>query len=112
LLAYQFFGLGRPDPAAWSCKLGLLWRASYRKLWIDEIYDVLIRRVVKGLARGLYLVSDRVLVDGTVNAVGWLQMGMGSVLSRMQSGNLRTYLFWGVLVLAYVAWVLGTNGGM
>ncbi len=112
LLAYQFFGLGRPDPAAWSRKLGILWHASYRKLWIDEIYDVLVRRVVKGIARGLYLVSDRVLVDGTVNLVGWIQLGMGSVLSRMQSGNVRTYLYWGVLMLAFAAWVLGTNGGM
>ncbi|MDO8684956.1 MAG: NADH-quinone oxidoreductase subunit L [Armatimonadota bacterium] len=51
----------------------------YNKYWLDEIYGVIIIRPLFALTRYMYA-FDRWVVDGAVNAVGWLTL----LISRIQ----------------------------
>jgi len=105
-LAYQIYQLQSPSGEVLARKFRWLWVLSYRKLFVDEIYDVLVRRTFKGLALGMYYGGDWGVIDGTVHFTAWLQKGMGAVLARFQNGLVRAYVVWTLVVLAYILWVV------
>lgn len=108
LLAYWFY-LASPElPVRLAQRFSGLYRAVANKYYIDEIYDWLVVRPIRAgsekiLWRGLddYAI-DGLLVNGTAEATA----GVGSILRRIQSGNIRSYAVWfllgAVLWLAYV----------
>jgi NADH-quinone oxidoreductase subunit L len=130
------YGLGILDPLA---KLGPLYRLAERKFFIDDFYlKVFIRPVQYPIARFVYNVLDRKVIDATVNAaaggavkvgevtkktdekgvdgvvngVAWITDKLSFVLRRMQTGNVQGYaagLFVGLIVLAAV---LALRGGL
>jgi NADH-quinone oxidoreductase subunit L len=65
----------------------------YNKWYVDELYDRIIVRPVVGISRFCWQVVDRVLIDGTVNAVGTISRGTGWFGSLFQTGQLNTYAF-------------------
>ncbi|HYG81643.1 MAG TPA: hypothetical protein VD861_14705, partial [Pyrinomonadaceae bacterium] len=66
------FYVWRPElPGLWAQKLGPLYRASFNKYWVDELYAKLFTRRTMDAARGVYAVDSRVL-DGAVNGSAWL----------------------------------------
>jgi len=68
-------------------------RVLYNKWYIDEIYDAIIVRPVLFLSRVFWRVIDQGIIDGAVNATGYLSRGFGWVGSRLQTGHLNTYAF-------------------
>jgi NADH-quinone oxidoreductase subunit L len=95
----------------------LLYKCSYNKWFVDEIYSFLIIRPVKSLARllaafDLHVIDelvnatgvitkafswisgwfDLLFVDGLVNATATILHNAGSALSLLQSGKIRSYL--------------------
>jgi len=98
------------------------WTVVYNKYYVDELYQGTVIRGSVGLARALswfdkYLVDglvnlagsvtrafanidgaiDRYLVDGAVNLVANSTLSAGSILRRVQTGRIQTYLY-GALV--------------
>jgi len=66
------FYLKSPNLAdIWAARLGPLYRASYNKYWIDEIYGWAVTRRTMDLARAVFTFDSRV-VDGGVNGSAWL----------------------------------------
>jgi NADH-quinone oxidoreductase subunit L len=53
-------------PAVWAARLGPLYRASYHKYWVDELYALLFTRRTMDAARGVYKIDSEV-IDGAVN---------------------------------------------
>jgi len=97
-----FFYLGERTQidriAAW---VRPLYRASYGKLWFDEIYDALIVKPLWILARLAYVV-DRYLIDGIVNTIGRLPVWTGALLRPFQNGQIQSYalaMILGALIL-------------
>ena len=105
-----------------------VYRAAKAKYWMDEFIEAFIIRTTvvstwiaaaldgKGLdafvdATGSVTakagrasgVADVVVVDGAVDGTGLAAWGGGGVLSRMQSGRIRNYLFGAVAVTALFA---------
>jgi NADH-quinone oxidoreductase subunit L len=70
-LGWLFYLKDTRLPDIWAARLGPLYRASYNKYWVDEIYGLLITRRFMDLARGVFAVDSKV-VDGGVNGVAWL----------------------------------------
>ena len=68
-----------------AARCGILYRLSFHKFYIDEIYAALIKVLVDGIARGLYWL-DVYIVDGIVN-------GLGGVV-RLASGWLSPAEMW------------------
>ena len=58
-------------PGLWAERLRPLYRASFNKYWVDELYGMLFTRRTMDAARGVYATDSRV-IDGAVNGVAWL----------------------------------------
>ncbi|MEM9458191.1 MAG: NADH-quinone oxidoreductase subunit L [Myxococcota bacterium] len=110
IAARRLYLQGPSDQAASLAKrLGVLYRASYAKYWVDQIYDIFIVKPVRMLGTLLYQISDMLLVDGvgvqgTAGAVGVL----GSLVRGFHNGNVRRYLMallFGVAVLLGVIYL-------
>ncbi len=129
-LGYLFY-LKRPRlPDLWAQRLAALYRASYNKYWVDELYGRLVTRRTMDAARGVYKVDSKVIdgavngvaaltrrassltgmfdakvVDGAVNGVAYFIRGIMSRLFRSaQTGVTANYAF--VMVLGLVVAVV------
>jgi NADH-quinone oxidoreductase subunit L len=90
---------------------GPVHRLVVNKYYMDWLYeDVLVRRVVlRTVAMGLDL-FDRYVVDGIVNAAGWLTRFSASRLRLLQAGQVQLYgaaIFVGIVLI--VACILIAN---
>src|SRR3989440_9685549 len=123
-----FFYIKRPHlPDLWAARLSTLYRASFNKYWIDEIYGALVTRRTADLSRGVYVAdsrgidgavngaawltrqlsrftggTDRIVVDGAVNGVaGFIKLLMSLLLRAAQTGVTANYAL--VMILGHVA---------
>lgn len=72
-------------------RLSWLYQASYRKYWIDELYQIVFVSPLKAL--GWFLNGfDRFVVGGFVRLVGWGAMSIGRLGSMIQNGQIQTYV--------------------
>jgi NADH-quinone oxidoreductase subunit L len=68
----RLFYLNRPSLAdIWARRLAPLYRASYHKYWVDELYGYLFTRRTMDAARGVYTFDSKI-VDGIVNGAAAL----------------------------------------
>ena len=80
-LGYLFYVKNTKLPDLWAARLRPLYRASFNKYWVDELYAKLFTRRTMDAARGVYAVDSRV-IDGAVNGSAWLTR----LLSRITGG--------------------------
>jgi NADH-quinone oxidoreductase subunit L len=95
---------GQPAPAL----ARTLRRWAVNKFYVDELYELVVIRPIKGLAHGLYRVVDDFLIDsllvrGTARVTGWA----GSALRYVQTGDVQSYAaVMAVALLGGVVYVL------
>ncbi len=107
-LAYLFYGGGYREPArkfaAAAPRFVQLVRDKFR---IDELYGFLIIRPVKAIAKGIFFVVDRILIDGfLVGGLAWVVDLVGSIARWLQGGDVQRYMAVfaiGVAAIAYLA---------
>ncbi len=125
-LGYLFYVKNPRLPEVWSHRLAALYRASYNKYWIDELYGLLVTRRTMDAARAVYKIDsegidgavngtaaltrrasnatglfDRYVVDGLVNAIAYFIRGiMSRLLRAAQTGLAPNYAL--VMVLGLV----------
>jgi NADH-quinone oxidoreductase subunit L len=77
-LGYLFY-IKKPGlPDVWAARLRPLYRASFNKYWVDELYAKLFTRRTMDAARGVYAIDSRV-IDGAVNGSAWLARTMSRI---------------------------------
>jgi NADH-quinone oxidoreductase subunit L len=135
LMGFLFY-VWRPGLAdAWARRLGPLYRLSFNKYWIDELYGALFTRRTMDLSRGVYAVDsevvdgavngtarltrfisvvtglfDKYVVDGLVNTIaGFIRVLMNPVLRAAQTGFAANYAL--VMVLGLVIAIAIFFGG-
>ncbi|WP_407396788.1 NADH-quinone oxidoreductase subunit L [Anaerovibrio sp.] len=95
-------------------KTGILYKLSYNKFYIDEIYEALIKVFVDGVAKVFYWI-DIYIVDGIVNGLAHLVGGISWILGKAQNGQAQHYsgvFICGVVILvAYSLYYLAVLGG-
>ncbi|CCO08462.1 NADH-quinone oxidoreductase subunit L [Desulforamulus hydrothermalis] len=87
-----------------AVRFATLYRLSYNKYYVDELYLWFTRRVVDAGANLLYW-FDIYVVDGIVNGLAGITRGSGQGLRYLQTGKLQTYalvFFLAVLVITVV----------
>ena len=84
-LGWLFYIRNPKLPDAWAARLGGLYRASFNKYWVDELYGKLVTRRTMDLSRGVYRV-DSEIVDGAVNGAASLTKQLSSATGRFDSG--------------------------
>jgi NADH-quinone oxidoreductase subunit L len=98
--AYLFYGRG-PSKTVNTLVEGPLagvYEASKHKLWFDEVYDAIIVRPFKIVARGLFEIADRFVIDTiAVNGSAFVIGIFGRISRWFQNGNVQRYLV-GVVV--------------
>ncbi len=87
---------------------GLLYRLSFNKFYVDELYDRVFVRPFTACARFFAYFIDPWAIDGTVNGVAATVRGLGWIWRGLQTGNVQHYVA-GFLVgtLALLAYYIG-----
>lgn len=105
LFAYQMYVKRNAIPPADGAANGLLYRLSYQKLYIDELYNLLFVKPLNKLSTLLYTYVDRLGLDGFVNGLGQFFVASGRGIRQLQSGYIGFYLmamvFGVVIILLY-----------
>lgn len=105
-----FYFVGAPERRARITRAntlgGGLWRVSHGKLFVDEIYQIIIVKPLELLSQALEILVDRLLIDGLlVRGSGFMAKQIGGVLRQMQTGRVPTYAGWlvgGVMILLFL----------
>jgi NADH-quinone oxidoreductase subunit L len=66
-------------------------KVLYNKWYVDEFYDRFIVQPIVRFSRFCWKVIDATIIDGVVNAVGWVARGFGWGISMFQTGSVNTY---------------------
>jgi NADH-quinone oxidoreductase subunit L len=82
-----------------------LYQVLVNKYYVDEFYNwLVVRPISRGSERILWRAVDVAAIDELmVNGSAELTAGAGSLLRRIQSGNLRSYAAW--ILLGAVLWL-------
>jgi len=83
-----------------------LTKISYNKFYVDELYDLLIRKPLDALSGFFYKIMDTKIIDGVVNGLGWSASEASKGLRLVQSGNVGFYIF--MMVLGIISLLLYT----
>ncbi|WP_027094296.1 NADH-quinone oxidoreductase subunit L [Cohnella thermotolerans] len=106
-LGWLIYAKGTIRRDAVSSRLPWLVKLLERKYYIDELYELLFVRSLRGLGKAL-AVFDDVVVDGAVKLAGGAVAGLGRLNTRLQNGQVQTYGL--VAVIATVVLVLAIAG--
>ena len=80
-----------------------LHRVVENKFFVDEIYDFLIYRPFRALARFFWKAIDTLVIDGLINAGAFVVELSGDLLRFFTTGNVRNYAL--TFLLGIVAWL-------
>lgn len=110
-LAYFMYVVSPGVPDALANRFKGLYTLIYNKYFVDEVYDVVIvHPIQEGSTSLLWRVIDLRLIDGLANGIGSLARGIGGILRKLQSGNIRSYATWiaaGAVVLIIAMSITG-----
>ncbi|MDN3550300.1 NADH-quinone oxidoreductase subunit L [Mucilaginibacter aquaedulcis] len=101
IYAYIKYGKGGSIPVADTEERPALTSLSYNKFYIDELYDMIIRKPLDFLSTFFYNVVDRLGIDGLVNGIGKGTVESSKGLRLLQTGNVGFYIF--IMVLGIIA---------
>lgn len=107
LMAYTTYGNGKNVPAEDSEITGIQ-SLIYHKFYIDELYDSLFVKPMKSLSVWLYKAFDVFVIGGLIKGVSNLIGEAGTLLRRLQSGNVGAYIF---LMVIGIIIILGLSVG-
>ncbi|AMA74571.1 NADH-quinone oxidoreductase subunit L [Aneurinibacillus thermoaerophilus] len=86
-LAWMMYGRGKMPAEGTG---GVLYRVSFRKYYMDEIYDTVFVKPLRAIGKGLHI-FDVWVIDGLVRLIAAFTRGIGGVGARMQNGQIQTY---------------------
>jgi NADH-quinone oxidoreductase subunit L len=90
-MGWLFYVRNPSLPDIWATRLRPLYRASFNKYWVDELFGAVFTRRTMDAARGVYEV-DSEIIDGAVNGAASLTRGV----SRL-TGNTDKYVVDGLV---------------
>jgi len=104
LIAYWFYLKSPELPDRLAASFTGLYKALVNKYWVDEFYNwLIVRPVYETSDKFLWQDVDTGVIDGAVNGSAEATAGIGQVLRRMQSGEIRSYAAW--VLLGAVGWL-------
>ena len=103
--AWFFAGKGERAEAV-KARFAGLHRVLSGKYFVDELYDLVINRPLLWVSENVFLkLSDRALIDGTLNGLAALAQRTSGVMGRLQTGHLHLYVLLALIgTLAVLFW--------
>ncbi|MTV47702.1 NADH-quinone oxidoreductase subunit L [Heliobacillus mobilis] len=108
-LAWIIYGAKLIDANKLARRAGFLHTLSYRKFFIDEIYQWINKVIVDGTGRFLYWIDIHVVdgfIDGLADGTGW----SGKMLRRVQTGQVQVYALIFFAAVVFIAVIMGLMG--
>ena len=102
IIAYSKYVKKNDVPATDGSEQGALYKLSYNKFYIDELYDTIIVKPLKCASVFLHKFVDKAGIDGFVNGVADFVVGAGRGVRQLQSGHVGFYIFMMVVAIAAV----------
>ncbi|MDE3234325.1 MAG: NADH-quinone oxidoreductase subunit L [Bacteroidota bacterium] len=102
-LATYLYKTANDKPAAIANSLGGLYKAAYKKFYIDELYLFITKTIIFNLIGRPAAWFDKNVVDGLMNGLAALTAKISEMIKGLQSGKVQSYalyFFGGVLALA------------
>ena len=93
LYAYNKYNKNNSVPVADQEERPFLVEISYHKFYIDEFYDLIIRRPLDAISSFFYKVVDLLGIDGLVNGLGKGAVDASNGFRLLQTGNVGFYIF-------------------
>ncbi len=91
-VAYIIYRQRNIIPLNENDKMPALQKTIYNKYYVDEIYDVIIRKPLDAISTVFYKFVDKQIIDGIVEGVGSSVKGIGSVVRLAQQGDISFYI--------------------
>jgi NADH-quinone oxidoreductase subunit L len=92
-------------PQQLAASLGGVYKAAYKKFYIDEIYLFITKKIIFNLIGRPAAWIDRNIVDGTMNGIAWTTGKVSALIKGIQSGKVQSYalyFFGGIIALAII----------
>jgi NADH-quinone oxidoreductase subunit L len=111
-VAYVMYIRHTELPGRLAARLPVVYQASYNKMYMDQVYEVVPIRSTIAFAGWLWTFVDVKVIDGAVNGLARLWELFAERLRPLQTGRVQNYafsIFAGMFVLVVVlAWVWGS----
>ncbi|HEY0005576.1 MAG TPA: NADH-quinone oxidoreductase subunit L [Pyrinomonadaceae bacterium] len=92
-LGFLFY-VWRPRlPEVWAARLGPVYRASFNKYWVDELFGALFTRRTMDASRGVYSFDSKVIdgaVNGSAGLTRWSSLATGIFDKYVVDGLVNT----------------------
>jgi NADH-quinone oxidoreductase subunit L len=92
-LAYVMYVRQTELPGKLAGRFPAAYQASLRKMYMDEVYEVVPIRSTIAFSGWLWTFVDTKVIDGAVNGLAWIWAWFGAVLRPLQTGRVQNYAF-------------------
>jgi NADH-quinone oxidoreductase subunit L len=92
-IAWLFYKKETSMPENISRKLGILYKATYNKFYIDEIYLFITKKILFNFVARPVAWFDRHVVDDFMAGIGYTTVNISKRIKGLQSGQLQHYGF-------------------
>jgi NADH-quinone oxidoreductase subunit L len=82
-----------PKPEKLASRLKGIYRVTYQKFFIDEIYLFITQNIIFQFVSRPLAWFDRHVVDGSINLVGNTTLFFSGAIKRIQSGHMQMYIW-------------------
>jgi NADH-quinone oxidoreductase subunit L len=107
LLGWLFYGKKSISAEKVAMSIPWLYQLSYRKFYIDELYQVIIIKPLKVVS---YVLDrfDEYVIDGAVRLTAGATVWLGGITARVQNGQTQVYIL--VSIFGFIIFVLALIG--
>jgi len=106
-LAYIMYVLSPNLPVILAKTFRPIYLVLYNRYWVDEIYNFIFVKGLNFISKWiLFLLIDRILIDGIINALAWLSYGIGLLFTKLQTSSVRTYALWIILGALFIVGII------
>ncbi|SFF24108.1 NADH-quinone oxidoreductase subunit L [Paenibacillus catalpae] len=106
-VGWLMFGKGSIERGAAAARMPWLANLLERQYYMNEFYNLMIVKPVRGLGKGLYA-FDEYVIGGAVRLIGFTSVAGGRVLTRMNNGQAQVYGLTAVIgLLVIIAAIVG-----
>ena len=86
----------------------VLYNLSFKKVYVDEFYNVFIVSSIRNLAWGLWRIVDTGVINGGLTLIALTVRSLGSIVRYTQTGIIQNYALIMVIgILLVVAYMTG-----
>jgi NADH-quinone oxidoreductase subunit L len=109
LFAVRLYFKGGDRPAKMALSLGVLYRATLHKFYMDEVWMFITQSVIFKYVCAPIAWFDRHVVDGFMNGLAWTVQKVSLTTKGLQSGYVQTYAWFfviGILVITILTLII------